>query len=113
MKNFLLIDANSLIHRMYHGMPPLTDKSNNPAGALYGLSNVLIKIKNEVCPDYIIALFDRPEPTFRKKQYDKYKAQRPKTDKDLVCQIINAHKTFNAFSIKTMELPGYEADDLI
>lgn len=112
-KLLLLIDANSLIHRMYYAMPNLTDSHNNPAGAIYGLASVLIKIKNEIYPDYAVALFDRPEPTFRKEEYDKYKANRPKSSEELISQIISAHGVFDVFSIKTIEKPGFEADDLI
>ncbi len=113
MKKLILIDANSLIHRMYHAMPQLNDKDNNPAGAIYGLSNVLLKIKNEISPEYAVALFDRPEPTFRKQEFKEYKAHRPKADEELIEQIIKAHDVFDAFSVHTIEKPGYEADDLI
>jgi len=113
MRTILLIDAHSLIHRCYHALPPLTNKDNEPTGALYGLANILLKITNVIRPDYAVALFDRPEPTFRKERYDAYKAHRPKADDDLVSQLIRSRKLFEAFSITTVEKPGYEADDLI
>ncbi len=109
----LLIDANALIHRCFHALPPLTSSQNKPAGALYGLSALLIKILDEQSPDFVAAFFDRPEPTFRKKMYDDYKIQRPKAPDELVSQIIDAHELFNAFGIKTFEIAGFEADDLI
>lgn len=112
-KILLLIDANSLIHRCFHALPPFTDPENNPVGAIYGISNILLKIINDKKPDYAAALFDRPEPTFRKEMFDEYKAHRPKAPNELISQIIEAHKLFDIFSIKTLELPGYEADDLI
>jgi len=109
----LLIDANALIHRCFHALPPLTNSQNRPAGALYGLAAIVIKILDEQSPDFIAAFFDRPEPTFRKKMYDDYKIHRPKAPDELVSQLIDAHELFESFGIKTFEIPGFEADDLI
>ncbi|MBI4994006.1 hypothetical protein HZC33_03615 [Candidatus Wolfebacteria bacterium] len=124
MKILLLIDANALIHRCFHALPPFITKDGKPSGALYGLSSILIKIlhpnkKTDVdgingnMPDYIAAFFDRPEPTFRKEMYEEYKIHRPKAPDELVSQIIEAHNIFKAFGIKTYEIPGFEGDDLI
>lgn len=113
MKTLLLIDANSLIHRCFHALPPLTSAHHQPIGAIYGLANILIKILREQPPDYIAAFFDRPEPTFRKLIFEEYKIHRPKAPDELVSQIIEAHHLFEQFQIKTFEIPGFEADDLI
>lgn len=125
MQTLLLIDANALIHRCFHALPPFKSKEGKPTGALYGLSSILIKILhpekkendkdgiNGQLPEYIVAFFDRPEPTFRKQVYKDYKAQRPKTPDELVSQIIDAHELFSAFDIKSFEIPGFEGDDLI
>ncbi len=124
MKTLLLIDANSLIHRCFHALPPFTTKEGQPSGALYGLSSILIKILhpdkkdgslgiNGELPEFIVAFFDRPEPTFRKEVFKEYKAHRPKAPDELVSQIIEAHKLFEEFEIKTYEIPGFEGDDLI
>ncbi len=113
MKELLLIDANSLIHRSFHALPPFTAPSGEPTGALYGLSSILLKISKEQEPDYWAAAFDRPEPTFRKELFKDYKAHRPKAPDELVSQIIKAHELFEKFGIKTFEQPGFEADDLI
>jgi len=113
MKTLLLIDANSLIHRSFHALPPFTSPKGEPTGALYGLSSVLLKIIKEKNPDYWAAAFDRPEPTFRKKLFKEYKAHRPKAPDELISQIIKAHEVFGKFGIKTFEQPGFEADDLI
>jgi len=109
----LLIDANSLIHRAFHALPSFTTPGGKPSGALYGLASILIKTLSEKNPHYIAAAFDRPEPTFRKKEYDKYKATRAPTASDLILQLKEAHNLFNAFNIKTFEEPGWEADDII
>ncbi len=113
MKTLLLIDANSLIHRCFHALPPFTNPKGEPVGALFGISNILLKIISDKKPDYAVACFDRPEPTFRKKMFSDYKAQRPKAPDELVSQIIGAHKLFESFSVKFAEIPGYEADDII
>ena len=113
MKRLLLIDANSIIHRSFHALPPFTAPGGKPSGAIYGIASILLKLWREEKPDYVAALFDRPEPTFRDKIYKEYKAQRPPTASELVEQIIEAHNLFAAFDIKTFEKPGYEADDLI
>ncbi|HDH31576.1 MAG TPA: hypothetical protein ENH26_02260 [Candidatus Wolfebacteria bacterium] len=139
MKTLLLIDANALVHRCFHALPPFSTKSKKPVGAIYGLASILIRIFREQkfdgsAPltinllesesrsrrpeygrriDFIAAFFDRPEPTFRKEIFKEYKAHRPKAPDELVSQIIEAHKLFNSFQIKTFEIPGFEADDLI
>jgi DNA polymerase-1 len=113
MKKLLLIDANSIIHRAFHALPPLTAPDGKPSGAIYGLASILLRLWRDDRPDYAAALFDRPEPTFRDEKYTEYKAQRPPTADELISQIIEAHKLFEAFGIKTFEKARYEADDLI
>jgi DNA polymerase-1 len=113
MKKILLIDANSIIHRSFHALPPFTTPEGRPSGAIYGIASILLKLWRDDRPDYAAALFDRPEPTFRDEKYAEYKAQRPPAPDELISQIIEAHKLFEAFGIKTFEKPGYEADDLI
>lgn len=112
-KDLLLIDANSLIHRCYHALPPLTTKDGKPAQALYGMASIFLRMWKSERPAYAAALFDRPEPTLRKKRYPEYKATRPPAPDDLIEQIISAHDLFPIFGIRTFERAGYEADDLI
>jgi DNA polymerase-1 len=109
----ILIDANSIIHRCFHALPPLSNSKAQPTGGLYGLSTVLLKILREQKPDFIAGLFDRPEPTFRKQIFNEYKINRPKAPDELIYQIIEARNLFEAFGIRTFETPGFEADDLI
>ena len=113
MKILLLIDANALIHRFFHALPPFTSPDGRPTGALYGLASVLLKILREQKPDYIAAAFDRPAPTFRKEAFEEYKKHRPPTATELIAQMQEAHTLFAMFHIKTFEMPGFEADDLI
>lgn len=112
-KKLLLIDANSLIHRFFHALPPLTTPTGEPIGAIYGLAQVCLKILRELKPTHIAAAFDRPEPTFRDEMFKAYKAQRPPTASELIPQIARAHDLFDKFKVKTFELPGFEADDII
>ncbi len=114
----LLIDANSLVHRAYHALPPFTAPDGRPTGALFGLSSILIKIFREgllngEVPKYIAAAFDTPEPTLRQKEYKEYKATRARAAEDLIDQLKEARKLLGIFDIKFFELPGWEADDLI
>jgi DNA polymerase-1 len=113
MKKLLLIDANSLIHRSFHALPPLTSLKGEPINAIYGLSSILLKILRDHNPDYIVAAFDRPEPTFRDAIFTQYKAHRPPTDNLLVPQLHEAHNTFGKFGVKVVEQAGLEADDLV
>lgn len=112
-ENIFLIDANSLIHRAFHALPPLTSPDGKPVQALYGVASILLKLWKEEKPRYAAALFDRPEPTFRKERYAAYKAQRPKAPDELVSQLIEAHRLFEVFGVPVFEAPGWEADDLI
>lgn len=113
MKRLFLIDANSLIHRAFHALPPLTAPDGRPSQALYGLSRMLSRLLKEEGPEYGAALFDRPEPTHRDDLYKEYKAGRPETPSELISQLIEAHNLFKAFGIRTFEKAGFEADDLI
>jgi len=113
MAKLLLIDANSLIHRSFHALPPLTTPKGEPINAVYGLSSILLKVLRDHQPDYIAAAFDRPEPTFRDEMFKEYKAHRPPTANELISQLIEAHNTFKQFGIAVVEKPGFEADDIV
>ena len=113
MKTLLIVDANSLIHRAFHALPPLSDSSGNQTGALYGLSSMILKVVRELKPDFAAAAYDRPEPTFRKQEYAEYKIHRPKLADELAAQFGRSKDVFSAFRIKSFEAPGFEADDLI
>lgn len=113
MKTLLLIDANSLLHRAYHALPPLTAADGSPAGALYGVAKIMNKILREEKPEYVAACFDRPEPTFRDEEYKEYKAHRPETADELISQLIASHDLFRAIGVRVFDKAGFEADDCI
>lgn len=109
----VLIDAHAVIHRAYHALPELTDKDGNPAGALYGLSAMLVKLIKDLKPDYLAAAYDLAGPTHRHEVYDAYKGTRAKTDDALVLQLDRSRDIFAAFHIPIYEAKGFEADDII
>jgi len=109
----LLIDANSLIHRAFHALPPFTTPDGSPSGALYGLASMLIKVMRERPPRYTVAAFDRSEPTLRKREYKEYKATRAPTADELISQLNEAPNLLEAFGIKSVDAPGWEADDIV
>ena len=113
-----LIDASAYIFRAYHALPPLTRKSDGlPVGAVQGYCNMLWKLlremKGEGGPTHLAAIFDHSEKTFRNDLYADYKAHRPPAPEDLVPQFALVREATAAFGVHCVELPGYEADDLI
>ncbi len=112
-KRLVLIDANSLIYRAYHALPPLSTKKAEPVNAVYGFLLVFLKAIREFQPDFVVACFDSPGPTFRHKRFKEYKAKRPPTPEDLASQIPKVKEVLSAFGVPIFEKKGFEADDLI
>jgi len=112
-----LIDGSAYIFRAYHALPPLTRKSDGlPVGAVAGFCNMLFKLlrdTKEDAPTHFAVIFDHSEKTFRNKMYDLYKAHRPPPPEYLVPQFALVRDATRAFGVPGIELPGYEADDLI
>jgi DNA polymerase-1 len=114
-----LVDGSAYIFRAYHALPPLTRKSDGlPVGAVSGFCNMMWKLlcdmKGEAdAPTHMAVIFDHSEKTFRNKLYDQYKAHRPPPPEDLVPQFALVRDATRAFGVPAIELPGYEADDLI
>ncbi|MCD6094752.1 hypothetical protein J7J39_02510 [bacterium] len=109
----LIIDSNALLHRAFHALPPLTTKKGEPTGAVYGFLLTFFKALNDIKPDFVVATFDTPAPTFRHKQFKEYKAKRPKVPEELTVQIPKIKEVLRAFNIPIFEKEGFEADDLI
>src|SRR3989344_3365714 len=112
-KRLVLLDPHAIIHRAYHALPEFTGPDGAPTGALYGLVSMLIKLVNDLSPDYIAACFDLPGPTVRHEAYEAYKGTRTALDDALSVQIDRSREVFRAFSIPLYEKPGFEADDLL
>lgn len=112
-KRVVLLDAHAILHRAYHALPDFTSQKGEPTGALYGYVTMILKIADELKPDYLIACYDLPEPTHRHVAFEAYKAQRKKTDDALVAQMIRSRDLCEAFSIPIYEKAGFEADDIL
>ncbi|NQV93308.1 hypothetical protein HQ403_02310, partial [Candidatus Kaiserbacteria bacterium] len=112
-KKLVLLDAHAILHRAYHALPDFSSNTGEPTGALYGLTAMLMKIIQELNPDYVVACYDLPEPTFRHDVYKEYKGGRAKTDDELIAQMNRSRDIFKAFNIPIYEKPGYEADDIL
>ena len=112
-KTLLIIDANSIIHRAWHALPPLTTPKGEDARAVYGFFLVFFKVLKEFKPDYIAVAFDAPGPTNRKKTFSEYKAKRVKAPDELYAQIPPIKEALRELGIPVYEKQGFEADDYI
>ncbi|QSH39162.1 hypothetical protein JXR01_02545 [Candidatus Kaiserbacteria bacterium] len=112
-KRLILLDAHAIIHRAYHALPDFSSSKGEPTGALYGLATMLMKIIQELNPDYITACFDLPKPTIRHEVFAEYKAGRKKTDDELARQLQRSRDVFEAFGIPIYDAEGFEADDVL
>ena len=112
-----LIDGSAYIFRAYHALPPMNRKSDGlPVGAVMGFCNMLWKLMRDMQadgPTHLAVVFDHSEKTFRNDLYDQYKAHRPPPPEDLIPQFPLVREATRAFGVPCLELPGYEADDLI
>ncbi len=113
MKKLLIIDGNSILNRAYYGIRPLTAPDGTPTNAVYGFLNILLKHLDEESYDYLCVAFDVKEKTFRHKRYELYKAQRKPAPEDFLVQLPLMKEVLAAMNCMCMELPGYEADDII
>ena len=112
-KQLVIIDSNSVIHRAYHALPPLTTKKGDLVNAVYGFLLVFLKTIKDLHPDFIVACFDVRGETFRHKKFEKYKAKRPPAPENLYSQIPKVKEALRVFGVPVFEKEGYEADDLI
>ena len=86
--NLYLIDGNSYIYRAYYAIRGLSTSKGIPTNAIYGFTNMLLKIIREKKPDGIVISFDSPVPTERHRLYEEYKAQRPETQETLFSRFL-------------------------
>ncbi len=116
--HLFLVDGSGYIFRAYHALPPLTRKSDGlPVGAVHGFCNMLYKLiedtKSEFEVTHLAVIFDASGKTFRNDIYADYKAHRPPAPEDLVPQFALIRDAVRAFAVPSVEMRGYEADDLI
>ena len=112
-KTLYLIDGSAYIYRAYHAIRGLTNSKGFPTNAVFGFTKILLKLMEDRSPEYVALCFDAKGPTFRHKLYDRYKANRPPMPEELVAQLPYIKKVVEGFNMPVVELPGYEADDLI
>jgi DNA polymerase-1 len=112
-KRLILLDAHAILHRAYHALPDFATAKGEPTGALYGLSTMLIKIIEDLKPDYIVACYDVKGPTYRHEAYKEYKAGRQVAKDDLIVQMIRSRDIFTALNIPIYDKEGFEADDML
>ena len=109
----LLLDSNSLINRAFYALPTLQDRSGRYTGALFGFVSMLSKLIKSEHPTHIVAAFDVHQPTFRHLKYDGYKAKRHPMPEELKAQVPAMKELLLAMGVAVVELPGFEADDII
>ncbi|MFQ5876781.1 MAG: DNA polymerase I [Acidobacteriota bacterium] len=112
-RTLYLVDGTNNIFRAFYAIRGLTTSRGLPTNAVYGFTTMLRKLLREQRPRYLGVAFDLPEPTFRHEAYAEYKANRPEAPDELVAQIPYVKRVCRVLSVPILELPGYEADDLI
>ena len=112
-KNLYIVDGSSYIYRAFHAMPPLTTSSGRPTGAIKGVSNMMMSLKNENDGSSIITVFDAKGKTFRSDIYSDYKANRPPMPDELRLQLDPIKSICKAIGFPIVEIEGVEADDVI
>lgn len=112
-KRLIIIDSNSLLHRAFHALPPLTAKSGEQTGAVYGFLLILFKAIKDLQANYIVACFDTKSPTFRHEKFSDYKAHRSITPNEILLQFPKIKEILEKLKIPIFAKEGFEADDLI
>jgi DNA polymerase-1 len=109
----LLVDGSSYLYRAYHAMPDLRNADGEPTGAIYGMVNMLERLRADYQAEHAACVFDAKGPTFRDEWYPQYKAQRAPMPDDLRAQIEPIHEVVRLMGWPVIEVPGVEADDVI
>ena len=113
MEKLVLIDGNSVLYRAFYATPYFATSKGVQTNAVYGFTNMLLKIINDIKPTHMLVAFDRKEPTYRHKMFEGYKATRKSMPPELVPQVDLIKKLLTSFGITIYERAGLEADDII
>ena len=113
MAKLVLIDGNSLANRAFYAVPQLTNKAGFVTNAIYGFCNMLLKVRKEEQPEYLMVAFDAGKVVFRHEMYEGYKGSRKSMPEELREQFPVLKELLSAMGIPQIEAPGFEADDLI
>ncbi|MDC0195058.1 DNA polymerase I [Alphaproteobacteria bacterium] len=109
----ILIDGSAYIFRAYYALPPMNRKDGTPVNAVFGFTNMLVKLIEDYREERLIVIFDAARENFRNKIFKDYKANRGETPEDLIPQFDLIKKCVKAFNIPQLEIEGFEADDII
>lgn len=112
-ETFVIIDGNSLMHRAFHALPPLTNDDGVYTNAVFGFFSMLLKVTADVRPSYLAVAFDLHGPTFRHADYSDYKAGRKPTAPELRPQFPLVEDLLRAMNIRILTCPTFEADDIL
>ncbi len=111
--HLILIDGSGFIFRAFHALPPMTRPDGVPVNAVFGFTNMLSRLMREHVGTHIAVIFDAGRTTFRNRLYEAYKAHRPEAPEELRPQFAIVREATAAFGVPGIELPDWEADDLI
>ena len=112
-ERFFILDGPGFLFRAYHALPFLSTSRGVPSHAVFGMSTMLWKLLREDTPDYFAVAWDPPGPTFREEKFAAYKETRAPTPDDLRSQISYVKTLFEALHLPVLEVPGFEADDVL
>jgi DNA polymerase-1 len=112
-ERFFILDGPGFLFRAYHALPFLSTSRGVPSHAVFGMSTMLWKVLREDSPDYFAVAWDPPGPTFREEKFAAYKETRSPTPSDQRSQIPYVKTLFEALHLPVLEVPGFEADDVL
>lgn len=112
-KHVYLVDGSGFIFRAFHALPPMTRPDGTPVNAVYGFVTMLMKLLSETDADHIAIIFDAKRKNFRNDIYPEYKAHRPPPPEELIPQFALIREAVEAFNLPSIQMEGFEADDLI
>ena len=112
-EQLVLIDGSGYIFRAFHALPPMTRGDGMPVNAVYGFTGMVMKLVDDLAPAHVAVVFDSARKTFRNDIYADYKANRTDPPEELVPQFDLVREATTALSLPQLEVPGFEADDLI
>ncbi len=111
--HLVLVDGSGFIFRAFHALPPMTRSDGTPVNAVFGFTNMLSRLLADHTGTHLAVIFDAGRTTFRNEVYADYKAHRPPPPDELIPQFALIRECTEAFGVPAIELPGFEADDLI
>lgn len=112
-KPLIIVDGSNYVYRAYYAIAGLANSRGFPTNAIYGFTNMLLKILRQWEPDHIAVVFDLKGPTFRHDLFAEYKATRRATPDDLLIQIPRIKEVIRGLAVAVIERQGIEADDII